>query len=44
MESNKPYYIKELFTKEINDVIYCGIKGIMIQIIKALKYLYYKFK
>ena len=25
METNKPYYIKELFTKEINDAIYCGI-------------------
>ena len=25
MEINKPYYIKELFTKEINDVIYCGV-------------------
>ena len=25
METNKPYYIKELFTKEINDVIYSGV-------------------
>ena len=25
MEINKPYQIKEIFTKEINDVIYCGV-------------------